>query len=153
MHSIKGDIKKMRREMCRESLRGFAYEASPRFLHDGCEHAATHHDSQHILMPSFTVRKMEEEDMPKKETLSDYLQEYESQSKRFKDHLKFQGFCKIKEERSTRCKQHDVGIFFLSTFDGSPKYLARAWVEELDTYLRQHQVSENEAIKVAVLHF
>ena len=38
-------------------------------------------------------------------------------------------------------------------FDGSPKCSARAWVEELDTYLQQHQVSENEAIKVLALNF
>ena len=43
MQSIKGDIKKMRREMCREYPRGLEYEASPRFLHDGCQHAATHY--------------------------------------------------------------------------------------------------------------
>ena len=46
-----------------------------------------------------------------------------------------------------------MGRFFLSTFDGSQKFPARACVEELDTYLQQHQVSENEAIKVAALHF
>ena len=44
----------------------------------------------------FIASEMEEGDVPKKETLGDYLQEYESQSKRFKYHLKFQGFCKIK---------------------------------------------------------
>ena len=66
----------------------------------------------------FMTNEMEKGDVPKKETLGDYLQEYESQYKRFKDHLKFQGFCNIKEERSTRKKQHGVGRFFLSTFDG-----------------------------------
>ena len=44
-----------------------------------------------------------------------------------------------------------MGRFFLSTFDGSPNCPARAWVKELDTYVQQHQVSENEAIKVAAL--
>ena len=98
----------------------------------------------------FMTNEMEKENIPKKETLGDYLQEYESQSKGFKDHLNFQGFCKIKEESSTRSKQH--GRFFLSTFDGSPKYPTRAWVKELDTYVQQHQVSEKEATKVAALH-
>ena len=46
-----------------------------------------------------------------------------------------------------------MGRFILSTFDGSPQCSARAWVEELDTYLQQHQVSENKAIKVGALHF
>ena len=90
--------------------------------------------------------------MPNKETLGNYLQEYEAQSKGFKDHLKFQWFCKIKEERSTRPKQHGVGRLFLSTFDGSAKWPARAWVKDLDTYVQQNQVSEKEAIKVAVPH-
>ena len=66
-------------------------------------------------------KKKKKGDVPKKETLGDYLQEYEAQSKEFKYHLNFQGFCKVKEERSTRSKQHGVGRYFLSTFDGSPK--------------------------------
>ena len=100
----------------------------------------------------FMTKKMEKGDVPKKETLGDYLQEYEAQYKGFKYHLNFQGFCNIKEERNTRSKQHGVGRFFPSTFDGSPKCPARVWVKELDTYVQQHQVSENEAIKVATLH-
>lgn len=90
MQSIKGDIKKMRREMCREYSREFESNENSRFLHDECENAATHYDPQHILMSIFTMREMEEEEMPKMETLSDYLQEYESQNKRFKDHINFQ---------------------------------------------------------------
>lgn len=42
--------------------------------------------------------------------------------------------------------------FFLSNFDGSPRCPSRAWMEELDTYFQQHQVSEKEANKVGVLH-
>ena len=42
--------------------------------------------------------------------------------------------------------------FFLSNFYGSPTCSARAWVEELHTYLQQHQVFEDEAIRVASLH-
>ena len=83
-------------------------------------------------MPMFIARDMEEGYVPKEETLGDYLQEYESQSKRFRYHLNFQGFFKIKENirpsnhnRSKRCKQHDLDIFFLSTFDGSPRCTAR----------------------------
>ena len=86
------------------------------------------------LIKKVTPIHIKEEEMHRRETLSDYLQECESQTKRFKDHIKFQDFCKIKEERSKRSKHHDVGKFFLSTFYGSPKCLARAWVE-VDTYL------------------
>ena len=46
-----------------------------------------------------------------------------------------------------------MGRFIISTFDGSPKCSARAWVEELDTYLQQHHFLENEAIKIVALHF
>ena len=100
----------------------------------------------------FKTNEMEKEEVPKKETFGDYLQEYEPQSKGFKYHLNFQGFFKIKEERSTRSKKDGVGRFFLSTFDGSPKCPARVWVKEMDTYVQQHQVSEKEAIKVIALH-
>ena len=50
-------------------------------------------------MLRFTAREMEEKDAPKEETLSDYLQEYESKSWKIKEHLSFQEFCQIKEER------------------------------------------------------
>ena len=41
--------------------------------------------------------------------------------------------------------------FLLSIFDGSPTCSTRAWVEELDTFLQQHQIPEDEAIRVATL--
>ena len=44
-----------------------------------------------------------------------------------------------------------MDIFLLSTFDGSPTCLAKAWVEELDSYLQQHHISKYEAIKVVAL--
>ena len=47
-------------------------------------------------------------------------------------------------------EQHDR--FLLSTFEGSPTCSAKAWVEELDTFLQHHQIPEDEAIKVVVLH-
>ena len=62
----------------------------------------------------------------------------------------FKEFFKIKVERS---KLNDMDKFSLSTFDGSPTCSTKAWVEELHTYLQQHQVSEDEAIRVAALHF
>ena len=142
MQSIHEDIKKMRREMCKESPRGFEYEENHRFLHDGCENSATQFDPQRSFMPIFTAREMEEEDAPKEETLSDYLQEYESQSWRFKEHLNFQYFFKIKEER--RPINHNKskrGRFFLPNFDGSSKCTTKDWIEQLDSYLQLHQVS------------
>ena len=43
--------------------------------------------------------------------------------------------------------------FILSTFDGSPTCSARAWVKELESYLQQHHIYEDEAIRIAALHF
>ena len=47
---------------------------------------------------------------------------------------------------------HTLGRLFLLTFDGSPKSTTKAWVKNLDTYFQLHQVSEEEAIRVASLH-
>ena len=94
-------------------------------------------------MPRFTSREMEEEYAPKEETLSDYLQEYESQSWRLKEHLKFQEFFKLKEER--RPKNHNIsriGRLFLPIFYGSSKCTAKDWIEQLDSYLQLHKVLE-----------
>ena len=100
MQSIKRDLKEMRREMCRESPREFESEANSRFSYDECEHAATHYDAQRGPMPRFGMREIDEGQMPKRETLSDFLQEYESQTQKFRDHITFPEFFKIKVERS-----------------------------------------------------
>lgn len=92
MKNVKEDLKEMKGEKCRKFPRGFESEANPRYSHDGCEYSATHANPQRSLFPTFTARRMEEEDAPREETLSDYLQEYEYQSWRFKEHLDFQGF-------------------------------------------------------------
>ena len=83
----------------RESPKEFGSKANSRFSHDECEHAATHYDAQSSHMPRSAIREMEEEEMPRRETFSYFLQEYESQSKKFRDHMTFQEFCKIKVER------------------------------------------------------
>ena len=137
LQSIHEDLKKMRREMCIESPREFGSESNSIFSYEECEHAATHYDSQRSHMPRFSMRERKEEGMPKRETLSAFLQEYESQTQKFRDHIPFPEFCKIKVKR---IKQHDGGRFLLSTFDGSPTCLARAWVEELDSYLQQRHI-------------
>ena len=116
LQSIHEELKKMRREMYIESPRGFESESNSKFSYDECEHAATRYDAQHSHMPIFPMRDIEEEEMPKRVTLSDFLQEYESQTQNFRGHITFPKFCKIKVKRS---KQHDMGRFLLSTFDGS----------------------------------
>ena len=48
--------------------------------------------------------------------------------------------------------QHIVVGFFLPTFDGTPKFTTKEWVEKLDTYFQLHKVFEIEAIKIVALH-
>ena len=48
--------------------------------------------------------------------------------------------------------KNSMGRFFLPTYDGTPKFTAKAWVEKLDTYFQLNKVSEIEAIKIVVLH-
>ena len=135
MKNIKEDLKEMKGEKCRKIPRDFESEASPRYSHDGCGHSATHANPQCRLLPTFTARRMEEEDAPREETLSDYLQKYESQSWRFKVHLDFQGFFQLKEDRrSSNHNRSKRGRIFLSNFDGSTKCTTEAWVKELYSY-------------------
>ena len=115
VQSIQGDLKKIRREMCIESPRGFETESNSRFSYGECEHVATRYDAQRSHMPIFSMREREEEGMTRRETLSDFLQEYESQTQNFRDHITFPEFFKIKVKRS---KQHDgVDSFYLLLID------------------------------------
>ena len=40
----------------------------------------------------------------------------------------------------------------LAYFDGSGRVTSRAWVHKLDTYLSLHPMTEEDAIRFAVLH-
>ena len=98
------------------------------------------------------------------ENFEDYFLEYDSQSLRFKDHLSFQEFCQIKDNRRPRhhtrgggfIQNNDphwtMGRFFLLAFDGSSKCTPKSWVEKLDIYFQFNQVPEMEAIKIVALH-
>ena len=88
IHSIQGYLKKMRREM--ESSKEFGSRTKYRFSHDRCEHAATPYYTQCIQIPRYTMGDFKEEEMPRRETLSNFLQEYESQTEKFRDHITFQ---------------------------------------------------------------
>ena len=68
------------------------HRESSSFSYYGCEHSATQSYQQRSTMPMFIAREMEEGDVPKEETLGDYLQEYESQTHRFRYHVNFQAF-------------------------------------------------------------
>lgn len=93
---------------------------------------------QRWSMPTFLSKKEGKGGTPKKEYLGDYLQEYESQSERFKENLSFLELYQLKEEisnsysRRRGCMQHTLGRFFLPTFDGSPKDSAKSWVRKIE---------------------
>ena len=74
--------------------------AESRFAHGEYKHAATHHGAQCNQVPKSILRWMGGGKMRKRRTLSDLLQEHESQTKRFRDHTDFQEFCKIQMEKS-----------------------------------------------------
>ena len=107
--SIHEYFKKIRREMYAESPRGFEIESDSRFSYRECEHAATPYDVQCSHMASFAIREREGEGMPKKGTLSGFLHEYEYQTQKFRAHVTFPEFFKVKVRRN---KQHNVDIFF-----------------------------------------
>ena len=86
-------------------------------------------------MPTFMV--VEKEGFQEKEHLEDYFMEYESQTQRFKDHLSFQEFFQIKDNRrpmhhnrgggfiQNHDRHHTMGRFVLPNFDGSSKCSAK----------------------------
>ena len=67
------NIDEVERENWGDFLRGFVNGANPIYDHIGCEHSATHADPQCSLLPTFTARRMEEEDAPREDILSDYI--------------------------------------------------------------------------------
>ena len=143
-HNVVACLHSLQEEKTRERhegpLRIFAHEESSSSSYYGCENSSTQSDLQCGTMPTFLAREEEVETL-KEETLGDYLQKYESQSRRFKEHLSFQEFCQLKEDRRLSnynrirvCKHHTLGRIFLPTFDGSPQSSANSWVRKIDTY-------------------
>jgi len=83
-------------------------------------------------MPSFLTEG------DKDGSLGEYFEEYELQSQRFKEHLRFQEFCRIKDGRRNDSHQRKGNLmkgsalqrsmvgFFLPTFDVTPKHTSKA---------------------------
>ena len=79
VHNIHGYFKKIQREMYEESPRGFESKASSRLSYEKCEQATAHSNTQRDHMPNISGREMERgEKVLRRETLSDFLKEYES---------------------------------------------------------------------------
>ena len=140
LHEPKGGIRGVRSEIQANLLKGFAHEESPTTSYDVCEHSTTQSVPQHGGMPTFLSKEGGRGETPKEGSLGEYLQEYESQSERFKEHLSFPECCQLREEisrsysRRNGCMQHTLGRFSLATIDGSPKDSAKSWVKKLNTY-------------------
>ena len=83
--------------MSEESPREFESKSNSIFSYEECEKATTHHNTQRSHMPMIARREMErEEEVARRETLSYFLKEYEFQTQKFRDHLSFSEFCKMK---------------------------------------------------------
>ena len=80
VHWIHEEFKEIQRNYG-ESPRGFDSKANSRL--EECEHVATHHLVQCSHMPMIAGREMERrEEVSRRETLSDFLQEHESQTQK-----------------------------------------------------------------------
>ena len=151
-------------ERYKETPRRSQHGEIPNTSHYWCEKLALQLVPQCSTMPTFLTIGDELGGTQEEETLGDYFLEYESQSKRFKEHLNFQEFCRIKDNRRPNNHNRGVGYmqnndlqrtmrrFFLPSFDGSLKCTTKAWVEKLDTYFQLNRVSEMEAIKIEALN-
>ena len=96
----------------------YRYKASPKLFHHGEGSGISHHWSDQLVnqqqvsqcsrMPTLLV--VGNEGFQEQETLEDYFMEYEYQSQRFKDHLSFQEFCHIKDNRRPRHHNRGGGL-------------------------------------------
>ena len=83
--------------------------------------------------------------------LSDYLVEYKSQPRAFKETLAFPQFIQLKEEKRPCSRRKIKGNrFMLSTFDGLST--TRAWVRKLEAFFLLHHVVEKEVVEILALH-
>ena len=79
---------------------GFSHKASTNTV-NGMGHSTT---SQHSTMPSFFTEGYKEG------SLGEYFEEYELQSQRFKEHLSFKEFFRIKDGRRSDPHQKEDSL-------------------------------------------
>ena len=101
MYELKEEIWGMKRERHAYPSGGFLHQEIPSTSYHVCENSATQPDLQRWNMRTFLSKEGGKGGTPKEESLGDYLQEYESQSERFKKNLSFLESCQFKEERSS----------------------------------------------------
>ena len=89
MHELENEIRRMRNEIPADLLERFSHEGILTTSYDVCEHSTTQSNLQCCNMPTFLIRGRGEGGAPKKGILGEYLQEYEYQPERFREHLSF----------------------------------------------------------------
>ena len=97
MQEFSREIKEMRMDRHKESPKWFIHGEGSDISHHWSDQPMKHQVSQRYTMPTFLA--VENGGFQEQETLEDYFMEYESQSQRFKDHLSFQEFFQIKDNR------------------------------------------------------
>ena len=173
------DLSKRIEEMGQKLTTDPRQHETPRGFYTGEGSGKSHHLQEHLTaqqmashtpprstMPTFLaadtrVRAQQEQEPPH---IGDYFAEYQSYGQEFRDALTFHDSVQLKRDsrplnhhRGNRHShdgdmQRTVGRFYLSTFDGSAKSSAKAWVEKLDIYFQLNQMAETETIEVAALH-
>ena len=87
------------------------------------------------------------------EILSEYLSEYKSKSRAFKEALALPHFIQLEEGK----RPYSYGMmrgnrFVLTTFYGSLKCAEKTWVMKLEAFCLLHPVVEREVVEIATLH-
>ena len=114
MQDIAREIKEMKMDRYKDSHKLFLHGEGSDISHHWSDQPMKQQQvSQRSTMPTFLA--VGNEGFQEQETLEHYFMEYESQSQRFKDHLSFQEFCQIKENR--RPMHHNRGGGFIQNHD------------------------------------
>ena len=97
IQDIAREIKDMRMDRHKESPKGFLHGEGSDISHHWKDRLVKQYVSQRSTMPTFSP--VGNGGFQEQETPKEYFMKYESQSQRFKDHLSFQEFFQIKDNR------------------------------------------------------
>ena len=122
------EVKKIRMEKRSETTLGFQYEEGPCTSYQQKEDPIFHRaPKKHTLAFYFEDKRHRDGEHLDHEILSEYLAEYKSQPRAFKENLTLPQFIQLKEERRPCINGRNKGNrFLLSTFDGSYTCTERA---------------------------
>ena len=154
MKDLSKEVKQMRMERCNETSRGFQDEEGPCTSYQQQRKLVLHRAPKKYTMSTFLEEEGEiHGGNLDNEILSEYVAEYKSQSRAFKENLTLPQFIQIKEERrpcSNRRRKHNR--FLLCTFYRSSTCAARAWRRKLDALFLLHPIVQKEVVEIVALH-